>query len=228
MRSFFILACCILCNCVLSKAQDSYFCDEQGIELCYERHYVSSGDLKWKHSMIIDEILVSENGEKSIKYHSSFTKPSGSTMYGGPIKLSAQISNNGDVTLDLAASLKAVFENYLPKSLVSAEPFLSTLPTDMEPGDVLVDADFFVSIKLAKYTVTVDNREVVRREMISTKAGEFDCIVVREHKIEKGPGRNRETTAYTWYALGVGMVRHDTYDKNMILETTEQLCSIKK
>lgn len=178
--------------------------------------------------MTIDEVYVTENGAKSISYHSSFTKPSGATMYGGPVELSAHISDNGDVTLDLAASLKAVFENYLPKSLVSAEPFLSTLPSDMTPGDILVDADFVVSIKLAKYRVSVDNREVIGRETITTKAGEFDCIVVREHKIEKGPGRNRETTAYTWYASGIGMVRHDTYDKNMNLETTEQLCSIKR
>ena len=47
--------------------------------------------------------------------------------------------------------------------------------------------------------------------------------MVSEHKVEKGMMRNRVTTARTWYARGIGMVRHDTYDRNLKLETTEVL-----
>lgn len=228
MRRLCALVCFIIFSCSWAKAQESFFCDEQGTKLNYERHYVSSGELKWRHQMAINEVYRLEDGRKEIEYSSQFTKPSGATMYAGPIELSASITSLGDVSLDLAASLKSVFENYLPDNMVSAECFISTLPSEMKPGDKLADADFSVSIKLAKYRVTVDRREVVRVETITTPAGEFDCVVVREHKIEKGPGRNRETTAYTWYSHGIGMVRHDTYDKNMNLETTEQLCSITR
>lgn len=218
----------LLSTCALSNAQDSYFCEEQGTKLNYERHYVGSGELKWKHTMSIDEVLVLADGVKKIGYSSHFTKPSGAEMYGGPVRLNADISAVGDVTLDLAASLKSVFVNYLSENMVSADNFYSTLPANMEVGDKLPDAMFVVSVKLAKYRVAIDNREVVRRERIKTPAGEFECVVVCEHKIEKGPGRNRETTAYTWYAAGIGMVRHDTYDKKMNLETIEQLCSINR
>lgn len=228
MKRFLALIFTLMTTCVLSGAQVGYFCGEQGTELNYERHFAGSGDLKWRHVMTIKEVQEADSGAKAIMYNSLFTKPSGAEMYGGPVALSAELSAGGDVTLDLAASLKSVFANYLPESMVSAESFYSTLPVDMTVGDVLPDARFTVSIKLAKYKVVIDNREVVRKEKISTPAGEFDCMVVREHKIEKGPGRNRETTAYTWYALGVGMVRHDTYDKEMKLETIEQLCSINK
>ena len=67
---------------------------------------------------------------------------------------------------------------------------------------------------------------MLRSEVLSTPAGDFDCVVVSEHKVEKGPGRNRVTTALTWYARGTGMVRHDTYDRNMKLETSEVLIGI--
>ena len=50
--------------------------------------------------------------------------------------------------------------------------------------------------------------------------------MVSEHKVERGLGRNRVTTALTWYARGIGMVRHDTYDKDMVLETSEVLIEI--
>ncbi len=59
-----------------------------------------------------------------------------------------------------------------------------------------------------------------------TFAGTFDCIVVREHKLEKAPLMKRDRITLTWYALGYGMVRHDTFFINGDVETTEQLESI--
>ena len=48
-------------------------------------------------------------------------------------------------------------------------------------------------------------------------------MVVREHKVERGPGHYRNTFADSWYVAGIGYVRHDTYGKNMRLDTTEVL-----
>ena len=77
------------------------------------------------------------------------------------------------------------------------------------------------------WRVRVTDRKVLRVERLETPAGMFDCPVVSEHKVEKGPGRNRETTALTWYAEGIGMVRHDTYDRSGLLETSEVLTGIR-
>ena len=96
----------------------------------------------------------------------------------------------------------------------------------MKPGDILPDANCTVKAGLLQYKVSVTQRKVLRLETLKTPAGEFECTVVSEHKVEKGPGRNRETTALTWYSTGVGMVRHDTYDKRLKLETSEILCRI--
>ena len=71
--------------------------------------------------------------------------------------------------------------------------------------------------------VTVTERRVLGTDTLTTPAGTFPCVIVSEHKVEKGMMRNRVTTARTWYARGVGMVRHDTYDRNLKLETTEVL-----
>ena len=59
------------------------------------------------------------------------------------------------------------------------------------------------------------------------ETGKFECIVIRERKVEKGMGRNRHTIADTWYARGVGMVRHDTHDPDLNLLTSEVLTSIE-
>ena len=40
-------------------------------------------------------------------------------------------------------------------------------------------------------------------------------------------GRNRHTVADTWYARGIGMVRHDTYSPELELQTSEKLVTVR-
>ena len=75
--------------------------------------------------------------------------------------------------------------------------------------------------------ITVIQRQVLRFETITTPAGTYNCIVIREQKSEKGMGRNRHTIADTWYSKGIGMVRHDTYNLKMELLTSEILTGIR-
>lgn len=209
---------------VLCLAQP-FFCDVQGRSLEYRRTYVSDGRLKWTHTMQIGSVAPSSGGRK-VEYNSTFRKPGGGLMYGGPIGLEAVLTDSGDVLVDVGESLAAVFSNLLPGSDVSSDGARSVLPAAMKPGDVLPDASCTVKAGPLQYKVSVTQRKVLRRETLKTPAGEFECIVVSEHKLEKGPGRKRETTAHTWYSSGVGMVRHDTYDKKLRLETSELLCRI--
>lgn len=222
-----IPALCLLLLPGMLRAGSPFFCDRAGTVLDYERNYADDGRLKWHHCMTIGEVSGPEGGLRSVDYVSCFTKPSGAVMYGGPVRLCAELLPSGDVKADLSASLASVFRNIFPGRAVSSEPCPSVLPSDMLPGDVLPDASFCVTVAFARYNVTVSDRKVLRRETLSTPAGDFDCIVVSEHKEERGPGRNRVTTALTWYARGIGMVRHDTYGSDLGLETSEILTSVK-
>ena len=127
------LSCLSLMFTLLSApaaATEAYFCDSPGARLEYERKYVSSSKLKWKHTMEIGESALLENGHL-LKYSSSFHKPSGAEMYAGPVKLEAKIDANGDVELDLAASLASVLSNYLGTKSLAYEPCNSVLPADI-------------------------------------------------------------------------------------------------
>lgn len=147
-------------------------------------------------------------------------------MYGGPVALKVTVKQDGDVEMDAAQAVAAVFSNILGTRNVRTSGGLTVLPSDMEPGDTLPDVSGSATAGPVSMKVDVTGRKVLRRETLTTAAGTFDCIVVQEHKVEKGSLRNRVTTAQTWYARGVGMVRHDTYDKHMELETTEVLVKI--
>lgn len=203
-----------------------YFCDTQDTALEYVRTTVD-GDVKWYHTMRIGEIRVSPD-TIVIDYTSHILNHKLKPYYGDkPAELTARISG-GNTILNVAESVGAIFRTIFTKSKIVTSGGESILPGDLAPGDTLPDV--YASVKVLGLTmkITVTERRALRYETITTPAGEFDCIVVRERKVERGMGRNRHTVADTWYARGVGMVRHDTHDKDLCLQTSEVLSTIHR
>lgn len=199
-----------------------YFCTDQGTRLEYVRTEGESGKKVYSHVMSILDVKTDAAGVH-VDYSSDFHKASGTQMYGGPVALHALVTPQDAVCLDPGESMSSVFRNIFPGAKVTSTGAETILPSTLVPGISLPDASCTVSVAGVRYRVDITERKVLRNERIVTPAGSFDCVVITEHKVEKGPGRNRVTTALTWYARGVGMVRHDTYDRNMVLETSEIL-----
>lgn len=218
-----ILLATLLCLIPLSAiAGIPYFPDKAGSTLYYERSDAGNGKTVWKHEMRILKENVSKDG-REMECMSHFTKPGGNQAM--DVKYKTIIDGEGNVTSDLAASLVSAIRNFFPKMEIKAEFSPTTLPATLIPGNELPDASSEISIKGKVFSVNVNERKVLREETITTPAGTFDCIVVTEHKTEKFTLYNRDTISYTWYAKGVGMVRHDTW-KNGKCETSEVLVSL--
>ena len=108
----------------------------------------------------------------------------------------------------------------------TSDGILSSFPSTLNPGDMLDEVSGQAKVGPLTYTVTVNDRKVLRQETISVPAGKYDCVVIQEHKVESGPGHNRDVINISWYCKGIGYVRHDTYIKGK-LDTSEVLESIK-
>lgn len=225
MKKLYALLLALIVATFPMDAVQPYFCNSQGRVLSYVRRGPDGGKVKWKYTVTIDKVVREASGS-GVDYTYDFRKPGGAQMYGGPIALHAQIAENGDVTLDLAATMLSVFRNMFPRSSFSSEGGGTVLPADIAPGGTLPDASAEVKVGALKYNVAVTERKVLREERLKTPAGEFDCVVVSEHKVEGGL-RSRNVRTLTWYARGVGEVRHDTMDKNGKLQTSEVLESIE-
>lgn len=208
------------------SALEAYFCTREGAVLSYERRYAESGRLKWNHTLSIQSSFREADGSLTLECSSLFTDERGRELNGGAVVYKTEVFPNGEVCADPSEAFSSVLRNRLPDRSVSSVPARSVLPSELVPGALLPDLEFSVSAMGLTWRVRVSDRRVLRVEKMTTDAGTFDCPVVSEHKVEKGPGRNRETTALTWYAAGVGMVRHDTYDKSGRLETSEVLKKI--
>ena len=127
-------------------------------------------------------------------------------------------------TLDIGAAVKAVIQNVLPRAHITYSGGVALMPMIMEVGDVLPECHCEVKVSgFLTYHIDVTERVVLRKEILTTPAGTYDCVVVREHKVEEGPMHHWDFWSDTWYAPGIGYVRHDNFDKRMRLESIEIL-----
>ncbi len=204
-----------------------YFCNVPGTTLEYIRT-TADGDVKWYHTMKI--VSAKNNGDStSIDYTSHILNHKRKPYYGKePAKLSAVVTG-ASVVLDVAESVAAIFRTLLPdNSRIMSSGGKSSLPSHLSTRDTLPDVYASVRVFGLTMKITVTERKVLREETITTPTGKFNCMVIRERKVEKGMGRNRHTIADTWYAKGIGMVRHDTYNTEMELLTSEILAAIRR
>lgn len=209
-------------------AVPTYFCTDVGTTLNYVRKYVDSGEVKWYHKLTVNQQFSMHDDTTTIVTFSEFTDADSNPLIDIPVTQGIQIASDGTLKLSLTNAVVALLHTTLPFGHAKTVESGVILPANMKPGDILPSAEAEVTILGMKYRVKVTDRKVLRYETISTPAGTFDCIVISEHKVEKAPVYKRETTALSWYSDGIGYVRHDTYDKNMVLETSEQLYSIER
>lgn len=212
----------------LNTAAQGYFMESVGAEMEYLRTNVKDGSFHWGHVITVTDV---EHIGATHKYttESVFTKKNGKPMYRSNVVEITYVdtlthSINTDVGLAAISYASAI-----SGLKTTGTSLLSPFPADIEPGDVLEPIVTAVKVGPLTYTATITDRRVVRRETITVPAGTFDCMVVSEHKVESGPGHNRDVTNLTWYAKGVGYVRHDTHNnKKDVPETTEVLISYSK
>lgn len=101
----------------------------------------------------------------------------------------------------------------------------ASFPKKMHPGMKLKDLKFSFTTQVAgnemSFQSTITDRQVIKRETITTAAGTFDCLVIRSvtHSQVKVMGMNQKvptTTEYLWIAPKVGMVKQESHQGNKI------------
>lgn len=207
-----------------SAGAQGYCCDRQGARLEYVRKNIKDGSTEWRHTVNVKEVTKGSDGTK-VTSVSTFLKANGKPYYKGDIIEEVVLKPNNDVWVDM----EAVTINYVKGRFglnATADAAPSIIPADMAPGDTLPQVSGKGKVSLLTFSYRIWDRKVLRRETISLPAGKFDCIVLEEHKLETGPGHNRDVLNHTWYCKGIGMVRHDTYI-NGKLDTSETLTQIK-
>lgn len=205
---------------------EAYFCTKKGATLMYERRTPSSGKLWWRHTVCIDDVKQRADGTWDVVFSTLLQSEQVKSPVEGLVLSAATILNSGDVQIDIAATAANVVKEMFKVLKFKYEGGMSTLRALATPGDSLQEIHATISWSVFRYTIDYIERSVLRHETISVPAGTFHCIVVRERKIERRPFFKNDRITLTWYALGYGLVRHDTYFPDGELESSEQLVYI--
>lgn len=213
--------------CFAAPPNKAFFCTSPGTALYYERHEEGSGELAWKHTSSIVSSKGIQDGKLEVTFKTDIKSGKMKSPIKEPVSSNVVIYPDGNVELDIAQSALLAAKQRFSGFNFTSTGGTSILPASMKTGDKLEDIHACVAWGGVKYTIDYTSRKVLRRETITVPAGTFDCVVVSEHKVEKAPFLKRDRTTLTWYALGVGMVRHDTFLPNGEMETSEKLNSIK-
>ena len=220
---YICLICVVVLWCMSAQAQ-GYFPERTDVKLEYVRNNADDGKIKWRHSM---RCISAERTDKHIKYttESVFRKENGKPLYKSNVTETILVEKEtGDVSLDVGGAMASLIKARTGLN-ATGNGVLSNLPADVSPGDTLLPVVAHAKVGPLTYSVVINDRIALRQETITVPAGTFDCIVISEHKVESGPGHNRDVITLSWYSKGIGYVRHDTYVKG-VLETSERLVSM--
>ena len=218
--------CILLSLFAVSTAANAqgYFCDRQGARLEYVRKVPKTGETRWRHILKVSDVI-EDGSATAVTTVSTFLKANGKPYYKTDVTERVWVDADFNATADMEMAMTSYIKARAGLSSIT-ESTPSVLPSDMQPGDTLPQISGKAKVGPLTYTFRIWDRKVLRRETISLPAGTFDCVVLEEHKLESGPGHNRDVINHTWYSKGVGFVRHDTYIKG-VLDTSEILQSIQ-
>jgi len=92
------------------------------------------------------------------------------------------------------------------------------IPNDLSVGQNLKDANVAMKISMSginmNMAVDMRNRNVEKKESISTPAGTYECYVLYSENRSVMMMANQVYPSRVWLAEGVGMVKQETYKKN--------------
>lgn len=208
-------------------AQEPYFCTRPGTRLYYERYKASSTKLIQTTLFEIESNQATAEGQV-IQYAVTMAKANGNPLYGGRALQTTLITPDGELKMNFGETVKEFVRNMLSMGKVESSESWALLPADIQPGDTLADTHCTVTVAGLHAYFHLTDRHVLRRETITTPAGTFDCMVVREHKEEDAPFHHPDNWQDNYYAPGIGYVRHDKFDKNMRLQESEVLVRIEE
>ncbi len=108
-----------------------------------------------------------------------------------------------------------------------------SLPNNLSVGQTLPDASIDIKISMSgikmDMATKITNRKVIDRESITSPAGTFDCYVITyTTELAMSMGVSQSSTAKEWIAEGVGMVKHEDYDKKGKLTNSSLLTALNK
>lgn len=228
MNKRFIILLALLLATGAAAQPKTYFCTKKGTTLRYERFNPDSTKHWWTNTSRIEDVQKQPDGSYNVVATARIKSHKVKAPVKDKVSSTAVVYPDGTVEINISDAVSIAAKQHLSILDFKPEGGVSSMKSTIKPGDKLEEIHGGVDWAGIKYSLDYTDRTVVRRETITVPAGTFDCVVIKEHKVEKAPLFKRDRITLTWYSFDVGLVRHDTFLPDGRQECTEQLYAIEK
>lgn len=139
---------------------------------------------------------------------------------------------NGELEVDFSSLVAPGFmeQAYNMNTNITGDDV--SFPSDLSVGQELPDAEMAIEVQAGTTTVMtlrfwMRDRKVEAKEEITTPAGTFECFKI-SHTFEAKTIFSSTYSVTEWYAVGVGSVRSETYNKKGKLIGSSELTKFEK
>ena len=227
LKRLFICALAILAALASTAQPKGYFCSTKGMSLRYERYSPDNSKHWWTNTVTINDVQKTAGGSLDITVSANIVPRKATPPVKGSVKTKSYLHADGTIEVNISEAAAIAAKKRFAAFNFTSSGGTSIMKATAKPGDKLEEIHAEVAWSGIKYNIDYTERSVVKKETITVPGGTFECIVIKEHKAESAPLYKRERITYTWYALGYGMIKHDSYFLDGRQETSEQLYGIE-
>ena len=227
LKRLFICALAILAALGSTAQPKGYFCSTKGMSLRYERYSPDNSKHWWTNTVTINDVQKAADGSLEITVSANIVPRKATPPVKGSVKTKSYLHADGTIEVNISEAAAIAAKKRFAAFNFTSSGGTSIMKATAKPGDKLEEIHAEVAWSGIKYNIDYTERSVVKKETITVPGGTFECIVIKEHKAESAPFYKRERITYTWYALGYGMIKHDSYFLDGRQETSEQLYGIE-
>ncbi|MBQ1636116.1 MAG: hypothetical protein II102_05905 [Bacteroidales bacterium] len=227
LKRLLICSLAILAALGATAQPKGYFCSTKGMSLRYERYSPDNSKHWWTNTVTINDVQKNADGSLEITVSANIVPRKATPPVKGTVKTKSYLHADGTIEVNISEAAAIAAKKRFAAFNFTSSGGTSIMKATAKPGDKLEEIHAEVAWSGIKYNIDYTDRSVVKKETITVPGGTFECIVIKEHKAESAPLYKRERITYTWYALGYGMIKHDSYFLDGRQETSEQLYGIE-
>ena len=220
----FILLLFVFTTTIGLYAQNAFFPATAGIVQTYVQKNAKEKVESYTRQVVKD---VQVSGDEMTVSYTFETLDKNQKQKDPPMVFSCKVVIKGDVvTLDMNEFFAGMQQDEQLSALVEITGVPMEISGSLRPGEKLKDADMTMTMDLGimkmKTNVQMTDGECLAIEDVTVPAGTFKCHKITQTATTTVMKRKTETKTISWYALGIGTVKTETYnDKNKLDNTTE-------
>jgi len=223
IRFSFLTAIIIIASAVKLQAQNAFFPMKTGTVLVYAQQ-----DAKGKANSYTKLSVKNVEGSGSnmtISYAVEILDKNRNSSNPPNEMLCKVIVKDGVVILDMNQMFAGQIKDSQMKVDITGIPM--ELPTNMQPGQSLKDAEATMSIDMGfmkmETTIKMTEGKCLAVEDVTVAAGTFKCHKITQTVTTTVLGKDIVSRTISWYAQGIGTVKTESYNSKDQLQGSTEL-----